>query len=273
MRSLTFGVLLALCLALSGCFDYTENLWLLADGSAKLEVVTAMKDVTAGLGGDGELPFGADKEFEDGSGKVWTERKDGQIITHIDGEIKDFRKSSTLEPAGASGKMKNVKWYTIEPLGFGRYKFTREVSFPGANSPDEGVAAEGSSGADSPLGSNPLSEMGGALGKSLMDQMLAGHEFSVTLHAPLILSSNADVKSGSTTATCKREMTQLMGDGAQGFTIEATVMLLDYKLLAMVGGGVLLLLILLIVIAAKRKRGGKADSGMPSSVDQPGSGI
>lgn len=250
MSRIALLLLAALALLCTGCLDYTEQVWLRADGSARIETVLAMKDHLAAFGGEGETPLGADREFEDGSGRVWTERKDGELLTHLEADIADFRSSNSLAPGDIQRGKVLPDWYSIEPLGFGRYRVLRSIGMPQEAQP------AGDSG-------GPLGELGRNLGESLAQTMFEGYEFSVTLNAPVILASNADVQRWNQ-ASWQRPLTEI---SKQPFTLEATVLLLDYRLVGAAAGAVLLLLAGLIVAARKRRRSAGGRS-LPSSADE-----
>jgi hypothetical protein len=254
MRKLALLAALGLVLLLAGCFDYTEDLTLRSDGSASIKSDIAMASFMQSLMADPELPLGGEKEFEDGSGKMWTETKDGKFVTHLAGEIKDFRHSNTLAPSAHLPGRFEQKWYTIEPLGLGRYKLTRTVSLPGP-------------GDDTPLHGNSDEAGGfaGAFGQTIADNMFAGHQFQVRLHAPLILSSNADTKDGLTSATWNKPLNQLAGPQGQPLTIEATVWLVDYRLAGLSLAGVVVLLVGGIALALRGRGKKRRATDMPTS--------
>jgi hypothetical protein len=261
MRTSAAVAVLLLAVLASGCVDYTEDTTLHADGSARISVEISMKDVLGSFGRDDSTgAVEGETEYDDGSGKTWTEHKDGLVVRHIEGLVKDFRQSGTLQPQHTGLSKLNPAWYSVTPLGFGRYRLQRTLAAPSAGqAEDDASGAEGGDG-------NPLSRMGESFARTLSDNMLAGHQFSVTLPAPLILSSNADVKDGLTSATWKRPLNQLVGSEGKPLTIDVTVLLVNYWLAGGIGGGVLLLLILWGVLAARGRRARRSGSGgMPTS--------
>lgn len=246
-------ILLGCCIVLAtGCADYMEVLQLNADGTAQLRTTVAMNDLAASFGAEADLPGMPDKDFEDGSGRMWTERRDGQMIAHMEVEIADFREAKQLGPSEHPLGKYSPEWYGIQSLGLGRYRITRSVGRPELPKPD-GVAG-----------------FGAVLGESLMDQMLEGHEFSVTIKAPFILSSNADEQPNRTTAVWKRDMASLAGEGDGPLLMEAVVLLIDYKLAGAVAGGVIAILIAVLLL---KRRKPATSSTPPTSVDKPGAGL
>ena len=260
MRYSLLPLLLAITLLCLGCVDYTEDTTVRADGSATVEVGISAKDVMGDItGGASSGAVESEKVYEDGSGKTWTEHKDGLVVRHIEGQIKDFRKGGTLAPEHTGLSKFNPQWYTVTALGFGRYRLQRTISVPGAGAAHD-AAADSTDGEG-----NQLTQLGGSFMRSLQTNMLAGHNFSVTIHAPLILSSNADTKDGMTGVTWKRPLSELVGDAGKPLTIDVTVWLINYYLVGGIGGGVLLLLLIGGVVAARRHSKGGRGSGMPTS--------
>jgi hypothetical protein len=235
--------LLVLAGLLSGCLDYTEEIWLNANGSARLDGALSIKQV---MGMDPLPDHNEDFDDELSSGRSWTEHKDGYSTQNFNERIKgDFRKTGTLAPGHVKLGKLNPDWYTIEPLGLGRYRVQRSITLPTSGIPSLGD-----------ISGNPLAKLAEGFGRSMAEEAMAGHQVQITLHAPLILSSNADEKHGMGTAVWRREITSMARGDSTPLHIEAEVLLIDWRYVA--AGGALLLLILVLLIRSKLKRGPKA---------------
>jgi hypothetical protein len=242
----------------TSCLDYTEVVTLRADGSVLIQATTALSDFTAGLGGEGKLPLDGEQSDENGSSRTWTERKDGKLLTHLESELKDVRKSLSLAPIGQPFGELSPEWYGVQSLGFGRYRLTRSISLPGM---DEGAGT---------VTNNPLGKLGATFGQHLMDTMLDGYEVTIRLNAPLILDCNADEVLGKQGAVWKRDLTSLAKGEEGALFIDATVLLLDYRMLAIGGGALLLTMVLLVAIIRRRQ---SRRSASPASSSEPGAGL
>jgi hypothetical protein len=276
---------LFLLAGLCSCFDYNEDLTLGTDGSARFQIQASMADpgIAASL-------FTADKEFHttQADGRVWSEKADSKLVLHVDSTVKDIRSEGEFSPGEKRLTSIGGGSYSIESLGFGRYRIRREFARPNID-PGQLAAQEMPNGrgtfrqqvmaqrmreragshkgnaSDSPKLPDEAAEQfkgfGGQLqnfGENLLeglsDQMYSGHQLNVTLHAPLILSSNATAKKGLAAASWSREMNTVW-TGDDPLVIEATVMLIDYRLIA-AGVIALLLLIVGIVLLTRRGRAG-----------------
>jgi hypothetical protein len=172
-RSLFLIVVLALTsLLLSGCFSVTQEMWINADGSAKISIDMGMSKSLLDLAGADSDPlaeFSAQFQGSELYKNVTTRTYDGEgDLRHIvvEFEVDSFEKY-ILNPGSSTDQSLNTN-ATLTKLENGNYKFVQNV------------AGSGSSGMDTMDADT----------QKMMRAMFEGKYWTTRIHVPQVVSSN-----------------------------------------------------------------------------------
>jgi hypothetical protein len=249
--------LLAL-LTLTGCLDILEEIWIQADGSARVTIDIAVpkslldllkakeKEPFADLrakaqAAEAELKKDPDvvkfefREFDDG----------GQYHLIYELTVKDATKlgevqSRAMARAAESRKGADAKdfGFHIERTSGGQYVFTQRLGEPKAGTED---------------GESPEDAVKSKLAQQMAQAMFANNYFTVRVHGPAILETNGRLNEQKDMVEWKYNLAALMG-GAEKTELRAVVQAAPPYWLWAVVLGIPLAVLSLAVAAARRKR-------------------
>lgn len=174
-------VLVALSL-LSGCIDYSEEIWINADGSGRIKVDVGLSPLIAGM----VMKEGGDQSFCSQSDSVETSdpniirqqtrmHSEGEMIHCImEAQVKDFRKIAEMDTMPMEeGGAKLESLFVIEDLGGGVARFHRRMVSKQEKKNEESASSRRDAELD-----------------EMMAEMFAERYLSITLHAPAVLSNS-----------------------------------------------------------------------------------
>jgi len=249
--------LLAL-LTLTGCLDILEEIWIQADGSARVVVDLAVpKSLLALLKTKEPEPFAdlrekvkaAEVELKKDPDVVkfeFRELDDGaQYHLIYDLTVRDATRLGELHKRAMTSAAESQKGagskgfgFRIERTGSGQYVFTQQLGELKAG-PEQGEA--------------PEDAMKSKLAQQMALAMFANNYFTVRVHGPLVTETNGRLNEQKDTVEWKHSLSALMG-GAGKTELHAVVQAGPPLWLWPLVLGVPLLVLVLAVVGAQRKR-------------------
>jgi len=243
---------LALC---SGCFDVVEEIWLEVGGGGRLRLEIALPKSLLGLGrmGGEDLLVSTREDAANAKAELAkdpdirkfdyrTEEDAGSFKLIYEVESSDASKLPAAQARALAVLAKKARREQGDGSGKGpvafevRRKLGLKLEFQGA------VAGGGEKSGD---------QVGDDLGKAMAGAMLGGHDITVRLHAPFILSSNGTMDAARSMVEWKVPLSALAEPGfKQDLTAEALAV--DWKV--GIGLGVAALLLVGIVLGRLTSR-------------------
>jgi len=201
---------------LSGCYDFTEELWIHGDGSGRMKFTIGLAENLAAMieGGEKSADF-CDKAIKDKnklennvlitSVVITKSNEAGMNYCTIDIDVIDFRNFGEVRNNVIEGDYNNYEFpFTIEELGEGRISISQDFGNLGRDGPEQ----------------SEIEKVGQEMAMVMMTPMLAGKYITVTVHAPLIETSNGEISADYTTTIWKKPLVDLIRNPEQPHKFE-----------------------------------------------------
>lgn len=216
MKKSRMLIILCTILLVSGCYDFTEELWINADGSGRMKFTIGLAESLAGMikGGKKSADF-CDKAIKDKnklennvlitSVVITKSNEAGMHYCTIDMDVIDFRNFGEVRNNVIEGDYNNYEFpFMIEELGEGRVRISQDFGNLGRDGPEQ----------------SEIEKVGQEMAMVMMTPMLAGKYITVTVHAPLIESSNGEISADYTTTIWKKPLVDLIRNPDQSHKFE-----------------------------------------------------
>ena len=213
-------------LLLSGCYDFTEELWINADGSGRMKFTIGLAENLATMIEDRNRSADfCDKEIKDKnklennvlvtSVAITKSNEAGMNYCTIDIDVIDFRNFGEVRNNVIEGNYNNYEFpFVIEQLGEGRIRVSQDFGNFGRDGPEQ----------------SEIEKVGQEMAMVMMTPMLAGKYITVTVHAPLIETSNGEISADNKTTIWKKPLVDLIRNPEQSHKFEM-VMVKDVGLI------------------------------------------
>ena len=213
-------------LLLSGCYDFTEELWINADGSGRMKFTIGLAENLAAMIEDRNRSADfCDKEIKDKnklennvlvtSVAITKSNEAGMNYCTIDIDVIDFRNFGEVRNNVIEGNYNNYEFpFVIEQLGEGRIRVSQDFGNFGRDGPEQ----------------SEIEKVGQEMAMVMMTPMLAGKYITVTVHAPLIETSNGEISADNKTTIWKKPLVDLIRNPEQSHKFEM-VMVKDVGLI------------------------------------------
>lgn len=257
---LAVGLLL---LFLVGCFDLKEEVWINADGSAKIMQDIILPEAMTSLGGEqANLAEQLNKQYGEKKSRLEADPRIKSVDTRhftegdkhhfvLEVEIKDVTDLPEIWPLAFANKPDAAGKGSDSPLanqenrlsvsktGDGNIHLTRVLK-----------SAEKTGKKDS------TNQMGDAMGQAMAAQLFANNGITFTVHGSKIAQANGTILDDGQTAEWKIPLTEMMG---KNFSKEMSAEIGPGGAglptwIPIAAGGFLVLLVLLILITRNRKK-------------------
>lgn len=244
--------------SLSGCFDLLQEIWVAADGSARLRLEVALPKSVLHLAGQGALT-----KLREDAKKTGAELKDDPVVKafsfkdHVEGDVQHLVYELEVTDATKLGALQQRVWasaanekegegmtFRFEKGTGGALRFVQRVG-KDAQRADGGAGAEPGSVAD---------RAARELGRKMAGAMFEGRFVTVRVHGPAIGETNGALNEKKDTVEWRLPMAELMSDGAPLQELRAEI---ETGAPLWVWGlflGIPALLLLLSISAMKRRR-------------------
>jgi hypothetical protein len=260
-------VLLALLL-LTGCFDYSEEVWIYSDRSVRMRIDMGLSEVLAGLSGETSRDYREPTRTVHPSGAIEeTYASGGMFHRTLDARYKSFAElnalyrelEASMAEAGPAGQAPQSVPFSIaiEQLPNGNYRFRHEVR--NWTKPEQ----------------PPADDWGAELGQSMLETMLGDASLHFKLYAPRIVASNGEISADARSVEWKVPLKQLL-KSTEPIQLEAEVKLPLLWLRAAVPAAAVVVGLLLLAVLfqlgrlhAKRQARGPSTAGEPASEAAP----
>ena len=206
MKKPRLFITLLTILLLSGCYDFSEELWINADGSGRMKFTIGLaENLIAMIEGSRESADFCDKAIKDKtrldnnvlitSFAITKSNEAGMHYCTIDIGVIDFRNFGEVRNNVIEGDYDNYEFpFVIEELGEGRIRISQHFDNLGRDGPEQ----------------SEIEKVGQEMAMVMMTPMLAGKYITVTVHAPKIESSNGEISTDSKTVTWKKPLIDLV---------------------------------------------------------------
>jgi hypothetical protein len=213
-------------LLLSGCYDFTEELWINADGSGRMKFTIGLaENLAAMIEGRKRSADFCDKAIKDKnklennvlitSVAITKSNEAGMNYCTIDIAVIDFRNFGEVRNNVIEGNYNNYEFpFVIEQLGEGRIRVSQDFGNLGRDGPEQ----------------SEIEKVGQEMAMVMMTPMLAGKYITVTVHAPLIETSNGEISTDNKTTIWKKPLVDLIRNPEQSHKFEM-VMVKDVGLI------------------------------------------
>ena len=213
-------------LLLSGCYDFTEELWINADGSGRMKFTIGLAENLAAMIEDRKRSADfCDKAIKDKnklennvlitSVAITKSNEAGMNYCTIDIDVIDFRNFGEVRNNVIEGNYNNYEFpFVIEQLGEGRIRVSQDFGNLGRDGPEQ----------------SEIEKVGQEMAMVMMTPMLAGKYITVTVHAPLIETSNGEISADNKTTIWKKPLVDLIRNPEQSHKFEM-VMVRDVGLI------------------------------------------
>ena len=213
-------------LLLSGCYDFTEELWINADGSGRMKFTIGLAENLAAMIEDRNRSADfCDKAIKDKnklennvlvtSVAITKSNEAGMNYCTIDIDVIDFRNFGEVRNNVIEGNYNNYEFpFVIEQLGEGRIRVSQDFGNFGRDGPEQ----------------SEIEKVGQEMAMVMMTPMLAGKYITVTVHAPLIETSNGEISADNKTTIWKKPLVDLIRNPEQSHKFEM-VMVKDVGLI------------------------------------------
>ena len=216
MKKTRLIVALITVLLLSGCYDFSEELWIKTDGSGRMKFTIGLAENLVSMieGGRKSADF-CDKAIKDKNKlensvliTALTITKSNQAGMHyctIDIDVIDFRNFGEVRNNVIEGDYNNYEFpFVIEELDQGRISISQDFGNLGRDGPEQ----------------SEIEKVGQEMAMAMMTPMLAGKYITVTVHAPIIESSNGELSADNKTTTWKKPLVDLIRNPQQSHKFE-----------------------------------------------------
>jgi hypothetical protein len=203
-------------LLLSGCYDFTEELWINADGSGRMKFTIGLAENLAAMIEDRKRSADfCDKAIKDKnklennvlitSVAITKSNEAGMSYCTIDIAVIDFRNFGEVRNNVIEGNYNNYEFpFVIEQLGEGRIRVSQDFGNFGRDGPEQ----------------SEIEKVGQEMAMVMMTPMLAGKYITVTVHAPLIETSNGEISADNKTTIWKKPLVDLIRNPDQSHKFE-----------------------------------------------------
>jgi len=212
---------LLLCLPLTGCLDVAQELWIYEDGGGRMKTVLGLHDeVLLAQGRNSDDPaceqfFASKQVLEQREGvesvEYKTYKEGGVLYCVADITVSNFTQLASLqddslvESEFATAKDNYQTEFSLKSLtaGYGAFRqhIRNQTSDPGRDK---------------------LLAQAEQFTNVLTARLLAGHYWSVTLHAPKITEANGERSEDETTVSWRVPLYDLLNDEQYAFDIQAS---------------------------------------------------
>ena len=221
MKKLRLILGLATCLLLSGCYDLTEELWINSDGSGRMKFTIGLaENLVVMIESGGQSADFCENAIRD-KGKleanelitslaISKKNEAGMLFCTIDIGVTDFRRFAKVRNIAIQGDYDKYEFpFVIQDLDEGRIRISQDFSNLGRDDPEQ----------------SDLAKISQQMAMAMMSPMLAGKYITVTVHAPMIESSNGEISADNKTATWKKPLVDLFREPDQPHIFEMVMLI------------------------------------------------
>ena len=206
MKNFRHVITLFIILLLSGCYDFTEELWINANGSGRMKFTIGLaENLTALIDGGRKSADFCDKAIKDKNKleknalisalSITKSNQAGMHYCTIDIDVIDFRNFGEVRNNVIEGNYNNYEFpFVIEELDEGRIRISQDFGNLGRDGPEQ----------------SEIEKVGQEMAMAMMTPMLAGKYITVTVHAPIIESSNGELSADNRTTVWKKPLVDLI---------------------------------------------------------------